>query len=55
MVRRLQESHLSKGLIERVLATKEKVDQTVEALKEWIEDELNGWFALLQGWMIARV
>ena len=54
MVKRLRESHLSESLIERRLATKEKVDQTVEALKEWIEDE-DGWFALLHGQMIARV
>ena len=55
MAMRLQESHLSESLIERRLATREEVDQTVEALKEWIEDELDGWFALLHGPMIARV
>ena len=54
MAKRLEESHLGVSAVEEGIATKEEVQETVKALRDWIDNE-NGWFGLLHGQMIARV
>ncbi|KAI0092900.1 S-adenosyl-L-methionine-dependent methyltransferase [Irpex rosettiformis] len=54
IVKRFEESHLSASAMEGGFATKEEIEETVKALKEWVEDE-DGWFGLMHGQMIAKV
>jgi ubiquinone/menaquinone biosynthesis C-methylase UbiE len=53
IINRFEESNLSATAIESGLATKEEIEESVRALREWIAHE-DGFFGLLHGEMIAR-
>ncbi len=49
-----EESHLSVSAIDGGFATKEEIEETVHALREWIDND-DGWFGLLHGQIVAKV
>ncbi|KAI0695722.1 S-adenosyl-L-methionine-dependent methyltransferase [Cytidiella melzeri] len=54
IVSRFEDSNLSATAVSAGLATKEEIEDSMQAMKEWITHE-DGYFALLHGEMIARV